>query len=154
FVTGEPGIGKTALIDAFLAGLAGSPGDPNGSAANRVTASAWIARGQCVEQYGAGEPYLPILEALGRLCREAGREQHLALLDRYAPTWLVQMPTVLDAGALEALQRKVAGATRERMLREMGDALEALAAEQPLVLWLEDLHWSDVSTLELLAMLG
>ena len=27
------------------------------------------ARGQCVEHYGSGEPYLPVLEALAELCR-------------------------------------------------------------------------------------
>ena len=44
--------------------------------------------------------------------------------------------------------------TRERMLREMAEALEALTSERPLVLRLEDLHWSDVSTLELLSVLA
>jgi predicted ATPase len=40
------------------------------------------------------------------------------------------------------------------MLREMSQALDALAAEEPLVLLLEDLHWSDFSTLELLAAIA
>ena len=43
------------------------------------------------------------------------------------------------------------GVTQQRMLREMAQALEALAAEAPLVLVLEDLHWSDFSTLELIS---
>jgi len=47
----------------------------------------------------------------------------------------------------EALQRQVQGATKERMLREMAEALVALTAEQGLVLVLEDLHWSDTSML-------
>ena len=64
------------------------------------------------------------------------------------------MPALLSAADLEALQRKVQGATRERMLREMAEALEALTAEQPLILWLEDLHWSDVSTLDLLSVVA
>src|SRR5262249_17995091 len=54
----------------------------------------------------------------------------------------------------EALQRKVHGVTRERMLREIAEAIEALTAERPLVLVFEDLHWSDSSTLELLAYLA
>ncbi|NOT54898.1 MAG: AAA family ATPase [Deltaproteobacteria bacterium] len=97
---------------------------------------------------------MPILEALGRLCREPGGERLIALLNQHAPTWLVQMPTLLNATELEAVQRKVQGATRERMLREMTEAIEAITAERPLVLWLEDLHWSDPSTLELLALLA
>jgi predicted ATPase len=66
----------------------------------------------------------------------------------------VQMPALLSATDIESLQRKVQGATRERMLREMAEAVEALAAECPLILRLEDLHWSDVSTLELLSVLA
>jgi predicted ATPase len=48
----------------------------------------------------------------------------------------------------------VSGATRERMLREMGEALDALTADVPLVLILEDLHWSDYSTLDLISYLA
>ena len=53
WVAGEPGIGKTTLIEHFVAGLGGIA----------------CARGQCVEHYGTGEPYLPVLEALAELCR-------------------------------------------------------------------------------------
>ena len=114
----------------------------------------WIGRGQCVEHYGAGEPYLPVLEALGRLCRGPGGPEVVALLGQQAPTWLVQMPGLVRAADLEALQRRMVGATRERMLRELAEALERLTAQQPLVLVLEDLHWSDPSTLDLLAVLA
>src|SRR5262249_49533665 len=44
--------------------------------------------------------------------------------------------------------------TRERMLRELAEALEALTTVTPIVLVLEDLHWSDYSTLDLLALLA
>jgi predicted ATPase len=91
---------------------------------------------------------MPILEALGRLCHAPDGEHLVTLLGRHAPTWLVQLPALLEDAALNELQRKTQGATRERMLREMGEALDAITAERPLVLWLEDLHWSDVSTLE------
>ena len=52
---------------------------------------------------------------------------------------------------LERLQRQVQGATPARMLRELAEALEALTAETPLLLVLEDLQWSDRSTVEALA---
>lgn len=97
---------------------------------------------------------MPLLEALGRLCREPGGDRLITLLNQHAPIWLVQLPTLLTASELEALQRKVQGATRERMLRGMTEAVDAITTERPLVLWLEDLHWSDVSTLELLALLA
>jgi DNA-binding winged helix-turn-helix (wHTH) protein/predicted ATPase len=145
FVTGEPGIGKTTVVEAFLKLIA----NPQSS-----TPSLWIGRGQCVEQYGAGEAYLPVLEALSRMCREPGGERLIRLLRRHAPTWLVQLPALLSAAEQEAVQRKVQGATRERMLREFTEAIEVLTAETPLVLLLEDLHWSDYATIDLLALLA
>ena len=101
-----------------------------------------------------GEAYLPVLEALGRLAREAGEEGLISILRQYAPSWLVQLPALLSAAEGAALQQRVAGTTRERMLREMVEALEILSAERPLVIVLEDLHWSDVSTIDLLSMLA
>src|SRR5262249_34594035 len=114
----------------------------------------WSARGQCIDHYGAGEAYLPVLEALGRLCRQPGPARLIELLRQYAPTWLVQLPWPLSPAERDALQREVWGTTRERMLREMAEALEVFTAETPLVLILEDLHWSDTATLDLLASLA
>ena len=140
YVTGDAGTGKTTLVDAFVAGAT-------------TRHELWVAEGRCVEHYGSGEAYLPILDAVSRLCRGAGRDHLPALLRRYAPTWLVQLPWLLDASEREALQRELQGVAQERMLREMADALEALAALVPLVVTLEDLHWSDYSTLDLLSLL-
>jgi len=141
FVTGEPGIGKTTLVEAFLSQL----GDVDGLR---------IARGQCVEQYGASEAYLPVLEALGRLGRTPGGEALAGVLKQYAPTWLVQLPALLRDDELPAVERRAQGTTRERMLREVSEAFDALGAEAPLVLVLEDLHWCDSATVDLLAMLA
>jgi hypothetical protein len=141
FVTGEAGIGKTRLVDAFLAQVA-------------ETGAADIARGLCIEYHGSGEPYLPVLDAVGRLCRGPQVHQTVAVLGQYAPTWLAEMPGVASARAPEAPQPLALGATRDRMLREMADALEALTADRPLVLVLEDLRWSDHATLDLIAWLA
>lgn len=158
FVTGEAGIGKTTLVDTFLQHLASERSrslvtEP-ASRLQPPVSSVWLGRGQCVEQYGAGEAYLPILEALGRIGRAPGGDQLVTILQQYAPTWLVQMPALLTAGELETVQRRVIGATRERMLREMVEAIEALAEHCPLVLWLEDLHWADASTVDWLAAIA
>src|SRR4029453_2050014 len=102
---------------------------------------------------GSGESYLPVLEAFGRLCREPGGHELIECFARYAPTWLVQMPWLVSTTEFEALQLQGVGATREVMLRELAEALESLTAVQPLMLVLEDLHWSDYSTLDVLAML-
>jgi DNA-binding winged helix-turn-helix (wHTH) protein len=134
-ITGAAGIGKTALVDAFVARVS-------------ATEALWVGHGQCVEQYGAGEPYLPVLEALGRLCRGAEGAPFLACLRQYAPSWMAQMPALLSSADREALQQTAGGATQPRMLRELTEALDQLTADPPLVLILEDLQWSDVSTLE------
>ena len=139
FVTGEAGIGKTSLVDAFARTI------PNDG-------SIRVGRGQCLEQYGTGEAYLPLLEAIGRLCRN---EKEVANIVRtHAPMWLLQMPSLLSPSDRELLSKEVSGASRERMLREMGEALDALTADVPLVLILEDLHWSDYSTIDLISYLA
>jgi len=139
FLAGDAGIGKTTVVDALLE-----------HAAPQVT----IARGACVEQYGAGEAYLPVLDALGRLCKGPESDRVVPVLARHAPTWLTQLPGVVSDERLAELQRKLQGVTQTRMLRELAGALEVLSAERPFVLVLEDLHWSDTSTVELIAMLG
>ena len=141
FLTGEAGIGKTTLVDAFVAQVA-------------ATEEVWLGQGQCIEQYGAGEAYLPVLEALGRLCHAPGADHLLTLLRAHAPTWLVQMPWVLSPADHEALRHELLGATQARMLREMAAWIEALTVETPLVLVLEDVHWSDYATLDLVAWLA
>jgi DNA-binding winged helix-turn-helix (wHTH) protein/predicted ATPase len=141
FVTGEAGLGKTTLVETFLQQLEGY-------------GTLWIGRGQCIEHYGVGEAYLPVLEALGQLCKEPEGQELIALLARQAPTWMVQMPWLVTGAELEALQRRVMGATQERMLREMAEAIAVVAAERPLILVLEDLHWSDYATLDLIAWLA
>jgi len=78
----------------------------------------------------------------------------VALLRQQAPTWLVQMPWLLSAADRERLQHELHGATRERMLREFAAVVDALTAETLLLLILEDLHWSDYATLDLLALLA
>jgi DNA-binding winged helix-turn-helix (wHTH) protein len=139
FVTGEAGIGKSTLVEAFAAGVEGEP-------------AGLVARGQCLEQRGAPEPYLPVFDALDRLCRaDPGA---VAVLSHLAPTWLVQLPALVDPGDLDDLGRRALGGTRERMLREAAEALEAVAADRPLVLLLEDLHWADPSTVDLLEWLA
>ena len=149
FITGEPGIGKTSLVEAFLARLASRP-EPGHEHEHEL----WLGRGQCIEHFGAGEAYLPVLAALDQVGREPDGQRLVEILGQYAPTWLGQMPALLNQADLEMLQRKTAGATKERMLRELTEALEVLTAERGLVLWLEDLQWSDVSTLDWLAFVA
>ncbi len=132
WVAGEPGIGKTTLIEHFVAGLGGVA----------------VARGQCVEHYGTGEPYLPVLEALAELCRKDADLP--ALLRTVAPTWLLQLPWLSTSEERDALRRELAGVGPDRMLREMGELLDRYTEQRPLLLVTEDLHWSDRATIQLI----
>jgi DNA-binding winged helix-turn-helix (wHTH) protein len=141
FVTGEAGIGKTTLVEALLQQAGGIAGVS-------------IARGQCLEHYGAGEAYMPVLDGFSRLGRSPRGARMVELLQQHAPAWLAQMPSLVPAATRANLQAHATGATRERMLRELAEALEAITAETSLILVLEDLHWSDYSTLDLVSYLA
>ena len=137
FVTGEPGIGKSALADAFLGQL-------------RDAHAARIAHGQCLDHHGVGEPYLPLIEALTRLAGLPDSAVVKKILAAQAPSWLAQMPSLWTRSERSALATR-GRATRERMLRELTLAIEAMAAGLPLLVKLEDIHWSDASTLDWIA---
>jgi DNA-binding winged helix-turn-helix (wHTH) protein/tetratricopeptide (TPR) repeat protein len=142
FVTGEQGIGKTALVDAFVKSVS--------SESNEVL----MARGQCVQIHGQGEAYMPFCEAIIGLCQMHRRNRILAILRQCAPIWLSQMPSLTKATQARNFGRTAIIATHERTLREMAEAVERLAIEMPLILVLEDLHWSDYSTLNLISYLA
>ena len=143
FITGEPGIGKTALGAEVLRRA-------------RIKAGRFVfASGRCLEQFGSAEAYLPFLDAVGGLLHGRDGKSIATVLQTFAPAWCRQFPSVFrSADTLERLSRETIGATRERMLREMGDALEALSARSPVVLLLEDLHWADSASTDLLRLLG
>jgi predicted ATPase/DNA-binding winged helix-turn-helix (wHTH) protein len=141
FLSGDAGVGKTTVLDLWLARLVAGGAVRSG-------------RGQCTEHYGEAEPYLPLLDALGRLGHGPHGHEIVTVLRRYAPMWLVQLPGLISDAELERVQHQVQGATRARMIRELAEALERLTADTPLVLVLEDLHWSDLSTVECLAALA
>jgi DNA-binding winged helix-turn-helix (wHTH) protein/tetratricopeptide (TPR) repeat protein len=140
FITGEAGIGKSALAEEFM------------RLAPRRRPGLMLARGRALEQYGAGEAYLPFLDALSGLLRDLG-DAARTTLRAHAPTWCLQLPVFRSSSELDQLCRETAGATKNRILREMGDALGALSESAPLVLLLEDLHWADPSTIDLLRYL-
>jgi DNA-binding winged helix-turn-helix (wHTH) protein/tetratricopeptide (TPR) repeat protein len=140
-VAGEAGIGKTSLVDAFQLSLNRNP-------------AVQVMRGQCIEGFGGKEPYYPILEATERLVRDPGMAYAIRPLTATAPTWMIQFPGLLRPENRAALQQDVLGATRERMVREFCEAIEVITHDICLVLILEDLHWADNSTLDVLSMVA
>jgi DNA-binding winged helix-turn-helix (wHTH) protein/tetratricopeptide (TPR) repeat protein len=140
FITGEAGIGKTTLVDVFLEGAS--------------NANVRVARGQCIEGFGGKEAYYPILDAVAQLCRGVADNRIVQELATRAPTWLVQFPSLVTPQQRQALEKETIGATRERMVREICETLETVAAQTPLILLLEDLHWVDPSTLDFISALA
>jgi predicted ATPase len=137
FVTGETGIGKTALVDAFFRELGSS--------------DAWfVARGQCVEGVGNKERYYPVMEALGRLCDSSGGDAACRTLARFAPAWLMRLDRQTEAvdWAIEPQS------SHGRMPSDLCRALEELSGVKPLILAFEDLQWADSATLDLLSALA
>ena len=141
FIAGEAGIGKTTLVEAFMRDIRRAP-------------SAWVGSGQCVELHGAGEPYLPILEALEGLWQNAASPYGREVLRRVAPNWIWQLPSATYDRTDTPHQPSNLRVNRTRMLAEFADAIDALAHEQPLLVIFEDLHWSDYSTLDALTVLA
>ncbi len=144
-VTGEPGIGKTSLVDEFLNDLATSGDVPI------------VARGRCSERLAGAEAYLPILESLDSLLRR----RHGPSLDRVirevAPTWHAQVATSSIYSAPKNAgtpQDAPAAASQVRMKRELGALFQELSRLQPVVVFIDDLHWADVSTIDLLNYLA
>jgi DNA-binding winged helix-turn-helix (wHTH) protein len=142
FITGEAGIGKASLVDEFLQrALTDAP-------------NIRIARGSSIEGYGGKEAYYPVLEALSQTCRVFGGGAIARTLSAHAPTWLVQFPALVTAEQRRTLQHEILGATRERMMREICEALETISSDTPLVLVLENLHWADTSTVDFISALA
>src|SRR3954451_3573899 len=138
FVTGEAGIGKTTLVEFFQ----------HQAVRN---SKLLFARGQSIEGFGGTEAYYPVLEAVGSLISRARDGYFVETLAKLAPTWLAQFPSLVKAEQRDALQREIVGSTRGRMIREICDVLEVFSSKHPLVLVVEDLHWADPSTLDLIS---
>jgi predicted ATPase len=133
FITGEAGIGKTALVDAFCEQAS------SGLAANS-------ARGQCVEGFGGKEDYYPVTEALRQICASPEGDRACRILARMAPAWLAAI-----GHESAEIARPASG---ERMPGDLCAALEQMVAEKPLILVLEDLQWADDATLHLVSALA
>ncbi len=147
FVVGGAGIGKTTLIEEFLKRLTAGGATHTQTPGSRRSALL-LAYGQCLEQYSTSEPYLPVIEAFRQLCSTPDGAPLESLLRDLAPSWIGLLG--LSPGAGRAVPSDAA--SPERMRREMAAVIDALPV--PLVLVLEDLHWSDLATVDLLARLA
>lgn len=140
FITGEAGIGKTTLVQMALERMQ----------QNRLA----VLHCACNELFGTREALLPLIEALHERCRGPDGAELLKSLRQLAPTWLAQMPGILGEDDRAGVQQEIFGATRERMLLEFADLMESLSTQRPWTIILEDLHWSDFATVDVLSRLA
>jgi serine/threonine protein kinase/tetratricopeptide (TPR) repeat protein len=133
-VSGEPGIGKTTVVEAFLRHLAG-------------TATHSVALGRCSERLAGAEAYLPLLDAIDDLMHGDGSMKSARLLEKLAPTWW----QMLSGSNSDSNDSGSPAQSQERLKRELASFLEKVCELRPLVLLIEDIHWADSSTVDVLS---
>ncbi len=138
-IAGEPGIGKTTLVEDFLSELA------------PAEAPCLVARGQCSERLADTEAYVPVIDALQNLVRNDTTGWVARLISVVAPTWDGLIASNRDSSPVEGSSRAL---SQPAMLREFCALLEEASRQSVIVLFFDDVHWSDNSTVDLLAHFG
>lgn len=139
FVSGEAGIGKTALLETFIYEV---------SRRRRYL----VLHGRCSQRLSSSDAYLPILDALAR-CVD-GPEGSFAseTLKEVAPAWAALTASSTDA--LSRVSTENGQLSQGQLKREFRAFLGALSEQQPVLLFIDDLHWCDESTVDLISYLG
>jgi tetratricopeptide (TPR) repeat protein len=134
-ITADAGLGKTTLVEEFLANLNDGP------------VQCRIARGRCSERLAGTGAYLPFIEAIQGLT-DSGDTVAVRAIKELAPNWYSQ---VVAVGETRDPQTPApAPASPERMKRELATLIQELSRQRPLVVFLDDLHWADPSTLDVI----
>jgi len=137
-VSGEPGIGKSTLVEEFLSDL---------------PEECLAGRGRCSERLAGTEPHLAVLEALDDMFAQDRTLQ--GSLRRIAPTWYVHVAPRFGGESVESrLPEQIPAGSAERLMRELTMFLEEISQIRPSVIFIDDLHWSDISTVDLIAHLA
>jgi DNA-binding NarL/FixJ family response regulator len=133
-VGGEAGVGKPRLVTEFAAGCLQGGGR--------------VLRGGCVPLGGGALPYAPVVEALRALVDDVGEDTVRGLI---GPAWPEVARLVPSLGQLEPAPP--GAAAQSRLFELLLGLLRRLAEQAPVLVVVEDLHWADQSTRDLLAFL-
>jgi tetratricopeptide (TPR) repeat protein len=143
FIGAEAGMGKTTLVDAFLRYL------------DESREPVRVGRGRCSERLAGTEAYLPVLEVLDSLQRSEHHGNLTRLIRAVAPSWYAQiMPPANDDSSAARLAAETVGGSQERLKREIATLFDEVSRIQPLVVWIDDAHWADPSTIDLVGYLA
>jgi predicted ATPase len=125
-ISGDVGLGKTALVDTFIEEL-------------RHEGQAFhVAHGRCSESLTESEPFIPWIESLSAL---AGEPTVRDVMVQAAPTWYRE---IMHTGT---------GGPR-KMKRELLDFCKQMSPVHPLIIAIDDFHWSDAESADLLSYLA
>lgn len=141
-VIGEAGLGKTTLVEHFVATLRAG------------RSKCRVGRGRCSERLAGTEAYLPFLEALESLLTGKGGAAVAREMKLVAPTWYAQVHPPSPSHPSGPQTSESRASSSEQMKRQLGSLLLELTRSAPLVLLLEDVHWADASTVDLIAYLA
>src|SRR5213592_149935 len=137
-IAGEPGSGKTTLIEDLLGEVVAS---------GRIS---HVTRGRCSERLAGSGAYLPLLDALESLLRADTRGAIAHLMQQHAPNWYAQVAPALQTVA-QGKAPHVQAASQERLKREINAFFREVCRLRPLVVFLDDVHWVDASTVDILS---
>jgi DNA-binding winged helix-turn-helix (wHTH) protein/predicted ATPase len=135
-ISGQAGIGKTAFVERLLLQSKGR---------------AIIARSGCAPSVSVSEPYTPVIDVFTDLfnsCADPETQQRLAEL---APAWSSHafraFGTRMNPGAPKP-------GTTNSMNRQFGDAVKELSRQRPLILFIDDFHWADSESVDLIGYIS
>jgi len=141
-IAGEAGLGKTTLIESFLADLA-ADGE-----------SFRIGRGRSSERLAGTEAFLPLLEALDNLLHTDPAGWVARTMKLLAPTWYAQLVSLPEDESSTGRILESRANSPERMKRELIRFVQELSRGAPLIIFFDDLQWADLSTTDMIAYLA
>lgn len=152
-LAGEAGYGKSSLLSSFIARVEAEEGSHK------------IARASCSAQTGRDEPFWPFADVMNQLVAAPARTLAADILDtvlEVAPSWVSIVPVAGDlvgaglqtAKVVRERTKSSPGPNPDKLLREYIGVLESVSEKQPVLIAIDDLHWSDAGSVRLLSHLS